>query len=181
MVILDDPWDYAWYNRYNHYYYHSPWYWGAFGFSSFYWSRYYGGWYDPWFYDPWYGGYYGGWYSGLYDPWYYGPYDPWYYGSWYGYGHRYGWYDHPYYPGGYWGGGYRYGRDLVYTPRNTTTVGGSRERRPGSGANYRYGTPGSSGSVIRGGSNALKEKNSLNCTRARGSLPFLSGIITIGS
>ena len=55
VVILDDPWDYAWYNRYNHYYYRSPWYWSGFGlgFSSFYWSRYYGGWYDPWYYGGW--------------------------------------------------------------------------------------------------------------------------------
>ena len=161
VVILDDPWDYAWYNRYNHFYYHSPWYWGGIGlgFSSYYWSRYYGGWYDPW--------YYGGWYSSLYDPWYYGPYDPWYYNSWYGYGwygHRYGWYDQPYYPGGYWGGSSYRGNNLVYTPRSTTTSGGSRERRPGSGTNYRYGSPGSSGSVVRGGSNARPASRSVSGT-----------------
>ena len=144
VVILDDPWDFAWYSRYNRYHY-APWVWGGLAFGSYYWNRYYGSWYDP-FWDNWYG-YYGGWY----DPWYYSYYDPWYYDPWYGgygwYGHRYGWYDHPVYPGGYWGGGgYYRARDVVYTPRSTTTAGGSRDRRPGSGSNYRYGTPGSAGS-----------------------------------
>ncbi len=152
VVILDDPWDYAWYNRYDHYYY-SPWVWGGLGFGSYYWNRWrFGSWYDPWYYDPWYGGYGYGWY----DPWYSGWYDPWYYDPWYGgygwYGHRYGWYDQPWYPGGGWGVGGRNYANRVYTPRSTTTAGGSRERRPGSGSNYRYGTPGSAGgSVIRGG------------------------------
>ena len=152
VVILDDPWDFAWYSRYNRYHY-APWVWGGLAFGSYYWNRYYGSWYDP-FWDNWYG-YYGGWY----DPWYYSYYDPWYYDPWYGgygwYGHRYGWYDHPVYPGGYWGGGgYYRARDVVYTPRSTTTVGGSRDRRPGSGSNYRYGTPGSSGStILRSGTN----------------------------
>ena len=152
VVILDAPWDFAWYSRYNRYHY-APWVWGGLAFGSYYWNRYYGSWYDP-FWDNWYG-YYGGWY----DPWYYSYYDPWYYDPWYGgygwYGHRYGWYDHPVYPGGYWGGGgYYRARDVVYTPRSTTTVGGSRDRRPGSGSNYRYGTPGSSGStILRSGTN----------------------------
>ena len=152
VVILDDPWDFAWYSRYNRYHY-APWVWGGLAFGSYYWNRYYGSWYDP-FWDNWYG-YYGGWY----DPWYYSYYDPWYYDPWYGgygwYGHRYGWYDHPVYPGGYWGGGGNYrARDVVYTPRSTTTAGGSRDRRPGSGSNYRYGTPGSSGStILRSGTN----------------------------
>ena len=152
VLIIDDPWDFAWYSRYNRYHY-SPWLWGGLAFGCHYWNRYYGSWYDP-FWDNWYG-YYGGWY----DPWYYSYYDPWYYDPWYGgygwYGHRYGWYDHPVYPGGYWGGGSSYrGRDVVYTPRSTTTAGGSRERRPGSGSNYRYGTPGSSGStILRSGTN----------------------------
>ena len=155
VIILDDPWDVAWYSRYNRYHY-SPWLWGGLAFGCHYWNRYYGSWYDP-FWDNWYG-YYGGWY----DPWYYSYFDPWYYDPWYGgygygwYGHRYGWYDHPSYPGGYWGGGggsYR-GRDVVRTPRATTSVGGSRERRPGSGPNYRYGAPGSSGStILRSGTN----------------------------
>lgn len=152
VVIIDDPWDFAWYSRYNRYHY-APWVWGGLAFGSYYWNRYYGSWYDP-FWDNWYG-YYGGWY----DPWYYSYYDPWYYDPWYGgygwYGHRYGWYDHPVYPGGYWGGGSTYrSRNVVYTPRSTTTSGGSRERRPGSGTNYRYGTPGSSGStILRSGTN----------------------------
>ena len=152
VVIIDDPWDFAWYSRYNRYHY-APWVWGGLAFGSYYWNRYYGSWYDP-FWDNWYG-YYGGWY----DPWYYSYYDPWYYDPWYGgygwYGHRYGWYDHPVYPGGYWGGGGNYrARDVVYTPRSTTTAGGSRDRRPGSGPNYRYGTPGSSGStILRSGTN----------------------------
>ena len=169
VVILDDPWDYAWYNRYNYYYYRSPWYWGGIGlgFSSYYWSRYYGGWYDPFYYS-----YYAPWY--YYDPWYgYGYYNRWY-DPWYGgygwYGHRYGWYDHPYYAGGYWGGGTYRGSNLVYTPRNTTTVGGSRERRPGSGTNYRYGTPGSGGSsVIRGGSNTRPARSQSSLSNSGGS------------
>ena len=155
VVIFDDPWDFGWYSRYNRYHY-APWLWGGLGFGSYYWSRYYGSWYDPFWDGPFgYGrGYY---YGGWYDPWYYGYYDPWYYDPWYsyswaghgyGYGHRYGWYDHPSYPGGYWGGSYR-GRDVVYTPRYTTSSGGSREQRPGSGVNYRYGAAGSSGSTIR--------------------------------
>ena len=99
VIILDDPWDVAWYSRYNRYHY-SPWLWGGLAFGCHYWNRYYGSWYDP-FWDNWYG-YYGGWY----DPWYYSYFDPWYYDPWYGgygygwYGHRYGWYDHPSYPGG---------------------------------------------------------------------------------
>jgi hypothetical protein len=163
VIILDDPWDFGWYSRYNRYHY-APWLWGGLGFSSYYWSRYYGSWYDP-FWDGPFG--YGYFYSGWYDPWYYGYYEPWYYDPWYTYtwgpyrygygygwyGHRYGWYDSPSYHGGYWGGSYR-GRDIVYTPRSTTTVGGSRERRPGSGVNYRYGAAGSAGgTIIRGGTN----------------------------
>ena len=150
VVILDDPWDLAWNYRYN---YVSPWVLGGLGFSSYYWNRYYSGWYDPFFYSfsPWYSR---GYYSGWYDPWYYSMYDPWYYDLWYGgygygwYGHRYGWYDNPYYSGGYWGGGGSYrGRDIVYTPRSNTQVSRTRERRPGSGTNTRYGTPGSAGST----------------------------------
>ncbi len=167
VVIIDDPWDYAWYSRYNHYHYY-PWLWGGLGFGSYYWNRYYGSWYDP-FWDNWYG-YHGGWY----DPWYYSYYDPWYYDPWYGgygwYDHRYGWYDHPSYPGGYWGGGGSYrGRNVVYTPRSTTTVGGSRERRPGSGPNYRYGTPGSSGStILRSGTN-VRPSNGARATASTSS------------
>lgn len=166
VVILDDPWDYSWYSRYNHYYY-SPWAWGGLGlgFSSYYWNRWRFG-YDPWFYDPWY-----------YDPWYYGYgysygwYDPWYYDPWYGgygwYGHRYGWYDQPWYYGGGWGGGRNYA-NRVYTPRSTTTVGGSRERRPGSGSNYRYGgTAGSAGSsVIRGGNTRSVNRSQAGTVRS---------------
>ena len=137
VVILDDPWDYGWYDRYR---YCSPWVWGGFGFGfgSYYWSRYYRGWYDP--FDYWYGPYGYGFYGSLYDPWLFG---------WYG--HRYGWYDHPFYPGGYWGGGSYRGRNVVYTPRNTTQSPRTREMRPGSGLNTRYGTPGSAGSTRIGG------------------------------
>ena len=70
VIILDDPWDVAWYSRYNRYHY-SPWLWGGLAFGCHYWNRYYGSWYDP-FWDNWYG-YYGGWY----DPWYYSYFDPW--------------------------------------------------------------------------------------------------------
>ena len=94
----------------------------------------------------WYGGWYDPWYAGWYDPFYY---DPWYGGYGYGYGwygHRYGWYDQPYYYGGGWGGNRYAGR--IYTPRSTTEAGGSRMRRPGSGSNYRYGTPGSAGGTV---------------------------------
>lgn len=177
VVIIDDPWDYAWYSRYNHYHYY-PWLWGGLGFSSLYWTRYYGSWYDP-FWDGLLGFRYypGGWY----DPWYYSYYDPWYYDLWYNgygypygygmYGHRYGWYDHPSYPGGYWGGGYYRGRDVVRTPRSTTTVGGSRERRPGSGSNFRYGIAGSAGSanLRRGGNTRPSSGTRSSASSASGS------------
>ena len=165
VIIVDDPWDFRWYSHFNRYHY-APWLWGGLGFAAHYWNRYYGNWYDPFWDGPfgfgyYYGGWYDPWYYSYFDPWYY---DPWYYDPWYGYGHRYGWYDHPRYPGGYWGGGswggsYR-GRDVVYTPRSTTTGGGSRERRPGSGPNYRYGSAGSTS--LHGGTNVRPT------TRARG-------------
>ena len=140
VVIVDDPWDFAWRSPF-----YSPWSWGGLAFGSYYWGRYYRGWYDPFYYDPWYYGYGSRWYGGWYDPWYAGWYDPFYYDPWYGgygygygygwYGHRYGWYDQPYYYGGGWGGNRYAGR--IYTPRSTTEAGGSRIRRPGSGSNYR--------------------------------------------
>ena len=162
VVIVEDPWYYPFYGHYGHYFTHGyPYYYGL-GFGSYYWGSHFRSWrYDPWYgsyafgypyswYDPWYSGY---WYPGMY-------YDPWYrYDYAFGYGYRYGYYGpygpygYSYYPG-YWGGGNWGGGSLtsrVYTPRSTTTVGGSRERRPGSGSNYRYGTP-TSGS--RSGSNS---------------------------
>lgn len=163
VVILDDPWGYGWYNRYNYY---SPWVFGAFGVGSFYWSRYYGGWYDP--FDYWYGpyGYRYRYYGSLYDPWFY---DPWYYDPWVRpYGYRYGWYDQPYYPGGYWGGGSYRGRNVVYTPRSTTQGLSNRESRPGSGLNTRYGTAGTAGSSRigsrSGGSGAVSGSRSSSTT-----------------
>ncbi len=159
VVVLDDPWGYSW--RYPY----SRWAWGGLGFGSFYWSRWrFGGLYDPWFYDPWYG--YG---FGWYDPWFYDPwfYDPWYGPGYYGYGWGYGWYDPwygPYRPwhGGGWGPGAIHGNS-VYTQRALTEAGGRREMRPGSGYNYRYGTPGSAGgSVIgsRSGSGTVRRSQS---------------------
>ncbi|MDY6444656.1 MAG: hypothetical protein SPK76_06485, partial [Bacteroidales bacterium] len=32
VIILDDPWDFAWYSRYNRYHY-SPWLWGGLAFG----------------------------------------------------------------------------------------------------------------------------------------------------
>ena len=45
VVIIDDPWDFAWYSRYNRYHY-APWVWGGLAFGSYYWNRYYGRWDD---------------------------------------------------------------------------------------------------------------------------------------
>ncbi|MCR5352065.1 MAG: hypothetical protein K6E35_06215 [Bacteroidales bacterium] len=162
VVILDDPWDYSWYRRYDHFRY-PRWAWGGIGLSSYYWSgRYYSGWYDPW-YGPWYDSWYGydryGWYSGWYDPWY----GDWYY---YPYGHRYGWYDHPYYPGGSWGGSHYYS-NRVYSPRSLTTVGGSRELRPGSGANTRRG--GSYGSRVINNTRSATNRSRVNSSASSSS------------
>jgi len=161
VLDLDDPWDLAWYNRYNRFHYYSPylpsWAWGSMGTRFSYWwtPRYYypGGWIDPWY--DWYWDYPSyGWYGGLYDymyaydPWYYryyGYYSPWYYDRWYGAG--YGWYGYGYGYGPGWYGrpghahaGFDNYAGRVYTPRYTTESGGSRVSRPGSGANYRYGS-----------------------------------------
>ncbi len=166
VVVLDDPWGYSW--RYPY----SSWAWGGLGFGSYYWHRWrFGGWYDPWFYDPWYGGWGYGWYDPWFDPWY-GPYYGGYYPGYYGYGWNYGWYDPwygPYYggyghwyPGG-WGGHSRIHGNYVYTPRSLTEPVGRRETRPGSGRNYRYGTPGSAGSTAigtRSGSNTVRRSQS---------------------
>ena len=78
---------------------HSPWYYGRYGWY---------GWYDPWYYRPWYGGwydpwYYSSWYGGWYDPWFYGWHDPYYYHRFYYYG----------------GGG---GRHYAYRNGNTGTI-----------------------------------------------------------
>ena len=166
VVIIDDPWESAWYHRYS-----SPWAWGGLGFSSYYWNRWrYGRWYDPWYYDPWYGGYYS-YYGSWYDPWYYDPwyYDPWYggyYGYGVGYGHRYGWYDNPRYAGGFFGGGGRhFGGEHMYVQRSLTESGRSRTSRPGSGSNFRYGTAGSAGSaVLSSRSSTRRMQNRANAT-----------------
>ncbi len=100
VVIVDDPWDYGWYNRYNRFYFYSPrwssWAWSL-GVGPFWGSRFYTpGWIDPWydltwgFYDYGYYPWSSYWYSRYYSPWGYDPwyayYNPWYYSSCYGYG-----------------------------------------------------------------------------------------------
>lgn len=171
VLIVDDSWAF----------------WSGLGFTSNYWNRWRYNWYDPFYYDPFYYGYGYGWYryygyaGGWYDPWWY---DPYYYGYGYGYGwydHRYGWYDHPWHYGGYWGhGGQFYTSDRQYVQRSLTQSGGNRESRPGSGYNYRYGTPNGLGSAVinsRSSSSASSGRSQSSVIRSNGGTS--SGSVTV--
>lgn len=99
----------------------------------------YGAWDSPW-YNTWYNPWWGSWrygfapYYGYYNPYYswnWGWYDPWYWGvggfaGWYGHNYWYHWND-PWWhhPGPGPRPGVSNGRNVVYTPRNTATGGGT--------------------------------------------------------